>query len=97
MPINRETQRGSCLGRLDPATCSQTPGLKHPQGGIGKAGLDLPADRPGQALGGGVQDRQGWEGKQRNGERRVRMEGRGGRRKDNHMLILFRITLSNER
>lgn len=27
-----------------------------------------------------MQDRQGWEGKQRKGERRVRMEGRGGRR-----------------
>lgn len=27
-----------------------------------------------------MQDRQGWERKQRNGERRVRMEGRGGRR-----------------
>lgn len=40
------------------------------------------ADRTEQDLGGGVQDRQGWEGKRRNGERRVRMEGRGGRRRE---------------
>ena len=29
-----------------------------------------------------MQDRPGWEGEQRNGERRVRMEGRGGKRRE---------------